>query len=149
MIWGTYPQGVTFLFSARPYFLVHSCSICEKGVGVSKPDHYSHILLFCKWYIYACNPAGSVSQSGNMAAVFTLGSLLGLLLLVVIGAVITLGIIVRLCVCHRKQKDTGKSIIYTCYIYIIRYNTGWHSDREECGVHACSCNLSTCTGCMY
>ena len=52
-----------------------------------------------------------------MAAVFTLGSLLGLLLLVVIGAVITLGIIVCLCVCHRKQKNTGKSIIYTLYIY--------------------------------
>ena len=55
--------------------------------------------------------AGVTSESDNMAAVFTLGSLLGLVLLVAIVAVIILGLIC-LRICRRKQKSKDTSEIY-------------------------------------
>ena len=59
-----------------------------------------------------------------MTVVFTLGSLLGVAVLVVIAAVVILGIIICLCACRRKQeaKDTGKSLLYT-----VRVVCGWNS----------------------
>ena len=67
-------------------------------------------------FSHACNLAGVASPSGNMTAVFTLGSLLGVL--VVIATVVILGIIICLCACRRKQKakDTGKSVLYTVQV---------------------------------
>ena len=62
-------------------------------------------------YISHLSFAGVTSESDNMAAVFTLGSLLGLVLLVAIVAVIILGLIC-LCVCRRKQKSKDTSEIY-------------------------------------
>ena len=50
-----------------------------------------------------------------MTAVFTLGSLLGVAVLVVIATVVILGIIICLCACCRKQKakDNGKGVLYS------------------------------------
>ena len=76
-------------------------------------------LLYTKFRIFhACNPAGVASPSDNMTVVFTLGSLLGVTVLVVIAAVVILGIIICLCACRRKQKakDTGKSLLYTVQV---------------------------------
>ena len=58
-----------------------------------------------------------------MTVVLTLGSLLGVAVLVVIAAVIILGIIICLCACRRKQKakDTGKSLFYTVQVV-----SGWN-----------------------
>ena len=55
-----------------------------------------------------------------MTAVFTLGSLLGVAVLVVIAAVVILGIIICLRACHRKQKakDTSKSVLYTVQVFL-------------------------------
>ena len=56
-----------------------------------------------------------------MTAVFTLGSLLGVAVLVVIATVVILGIIICLCACHRKQKakDSGKSVFYTVQLCVV------------------------------
>jgi len=54
-----------------------------------------------------------------MTVVITLGSLLGMTVLVVIAAVVILGIIICLCACRKKQKakDNGKSVlIYTVQV---------------------------------
>ena len=53
-----------------------------------------------------------------MTVVITLGSLLGVAVLVVIAAVVILGIIICLCACRRKQraKDNGKSVLYTVQV---------------------------------
>ena len=55
-----------------------------------------------------------------MTVVFTLGSLLGVAVLVVIATVVILGIIICLCACHREQKakDTGKSVLYTVQVVL-------------------------------
>ena len=75
-----------------------------------------------------------------MTVVFTLGSLLGVAVLVVIAAVIILGIIICLCVCRRKQKaeETGKTVLYTVQVVY-----GWNSSL---GVKYCStvCNIIVC-----
>ena len=75
---------------------------------------------------YSClciyNPAGVAAQSGDMAVEFTLGSLLGLVLLVAIVAVIVLGLIICLCVCRRKQKAKGTGENKRKYIYIFDGN---------------------------
>ena len=54
--------------------------------------------------------AGLVPESRNMSTVLTLvlGSLLGLLVLIVMVGV--LGISMCLCICCKKQKDTGKGV---------------------------------------
>ena len=88
-----------------------------------------------------------------MTVVFTLGSLLGVAVLVVIAAVVILGIIICLCACRRKQKakDSGKSLLYTvqvvcgsngllesdinCDINTVRVAYGWRSLSVE-GMHA-------------
>ena len=74
--------------------------------------------LYCTKYIHACNPAGVASSSSNMTVVFTLGSLLGVTVLVVIAAVVILGIIICLCACRRKQKakDNGKGVLFTVQV---------------------------------
>ena len=61
-----------------------------------------------------------------MTVVFTLGSLLGVVLFLV--AVVILGIIICLCACHRKQKakDNGKSVFYTVQVVC-----GWNGLLES------------------
>ena len=63
-----------------------------------------------------------------MTVVFTLGSLLGVVLLVVIAAVVILGIIICLCACRRKQKakNNGKSVLYTVQVVC-----GWNGLLES------------------
>ena len=60
------------------------------------------------------NPAGVASPPSNLTVVITLGSLLGVTVLVVIATVVILGIIICLCACRRKQKakDNGKGVFY-------------------------------------
>ena len=75
-----------------------------------------------------------------MTVVFTLGSLLGVAVLVVIAAVVILGIIICLCACRRKQKakDTGKSLLYTVQVVC--------GSNSSLGVKYCStvCNIIVC-----
>ena len=79
-----------------------------------------------------------------MTVVFTLGSLLGVAVLVVIAAVVILGIIICLCACRRKQKakDNGKSVFYTVQVVC-----GWNSSL---GVkyRGTVCNIIVCQPCI-
>ena len=65
-----------------------------------------------------------------MTVVFTLGSLLGVAVLVVIAAVVILGVIICLCACRRKQKakdNNSKSVFYTVQVVC-----GWNSSLGVC-----------------
>ena len=88
----------------------------------------------CVMYVFSSiskstvHPAGTATDSNTTVIFGALGGLVGLLLLIVVGAVI-LGLCVKLCICRKKQKYTaaGAYVTFDNFSTVIYYRSLFNS----------------------